>query len=292
MASTFKIGNTEIGPGLPVYIVGEIGINHNGDIEIVKKLVDVAAETGLNAVKFQKRTPELCVPRDQWDIERDTPWGVMKYIDYRHKVEFNQSEYQEISDYCAAKGVDWFASPWDEVAVDFLEGFDVPCYKIASASVTDIPLLEKIRSTGRPVIMSSGMSTMDEIRAGVDTLGRENLLICHSTSAYPCDPTELNLRMIDTLAEEFGVPIGYSGHETGLSTTVAATVLGACLVERHITLDRAMWGSDQSASVEPQGVARLVRDIRVVESALGDGVKKVYDSELGVMQKLRRAPSR
>lgn len=292
MASTFKIGNTEIGPGLPVYIVGEIGINHNGDVEIVKKLVDVAARTGLNAVKFQKRTPELAVPRDQWDIERDTPWGVMKYIDYRHKVEFNQSEYQEISDYCAAKGVDWFASPWDEVAVDFLEGFDVPCYKIASASVTDIPLLEKIRSTGRPVIMSSGMSTMDEIRAGVDTLGRENLLICHSTSAYPCDPTELNLRMIDTLAEEFGVPIGYSGHETGLSTTVAATVLGACLVERHITLDRAMWGSDQSASVEPQGVARLVRDIRVVESALGDGVKKVYDSELGVMQKLRRAPSR
>ncbi|MCI0803099.1 MAG: N-acetylneuraminate synthase family protein [Chloroflexi bacterium] len=292
MASTFKIGNTEIGPGLPVYIVGEIGINHNGDIEIVKKLVDVAAETGLNAVKFQKRTPELCVPRDQWDIERDTPWGVMKYIDYRHKVEFNQSEYQEISDYCAAKGVDWFASPWDEEAVDFLEGFDVPCYKIASASVTDIPLLEKIRSTGRPVIMSSGMSTMDEIRAGVDALGRENLLICHSTSAYPCDPTELNLRMIGTLAEEFGVPIGYSGHETGLSTTVAATVLGACLVERHITLDRAMWGSDQSASVEPQGVARLVRDIRVVESALGDGVKKVYDSELGVMQKLRRAPSR
>lgn len=292
MASTFKIGNTEVGPGLPVYIVGEIGINHNGDIEIVKRLVDVAAETGLNAVKFQKRTPELAVPRDQWDIERDTPWGVMKYIDYRHKVEFSQSEYQEISDYCAAKGVDWFASPWDEEAVDFLEGFDVPCYKVASASVTDIPLLEKIRSTGRPVIMSSGMSTMEEIRAGVDALDRENLLICHSTSAYPCDPTELNLKMIGTLAEEFGVPIGYSGHETGLSTTVAATVLGACLVERHITLDRAMWGSDQSASVEPQGVARLVRDIRVVESAMGDGVKKVYDSEIGAMQKLRRAPGK
>ncbi len=292
MASTFKIGNTKIGPGLPIYIVGEIGINHNGDVEIVKKLVDVAAEKGLNAVKFQKRTPELCVPRDQWDIERDTPWGVMKYIDYRHKVEFSQSEYQEISDYCASRGIDWFASPWDEEAVDFLEGFDTPCYKIASASLTDIPLLEKIRSTGRPVIMSSGMSTMDEIRTGVDALDRDNLLICHSTSAYPCDPTELNLRMIGTLAEEFGVPIGYSGHETGLSTTVAATVLGACLVERHITLDRAMWGSDQSASVEPQGVARLVRDIRVVESALGDGVKKVYDSELGVMQKLRRAPSK
>jgi N-acetylneuraminate synthase len=260
-------------------------------VDVVKKLIDVAADTGLNAVKFQKRTPELCVPRDQWDIERDTPWGVMKYIDYRYKVEFNEAEYQEISDYCASKGVDWFASPWDEEAVDFLEGFDTLCYKIASASVTDIPLLEKIRATGRPVIMSSGMSTMDEIRAGANALGMDNLLICHSTSAYPCDLSELNLNMIKTLAEEFDVPIGYSGHETGLATSVVATVLGACLVERHITLDRAMWGSDQSASVEPQGVARLVRDIRAAESALGDGVKRVYDSELGQLQKLRRAPS-
>lgn len=289
MATVFRIGATEIGEGRPVYIVGEIGINHNGDIDVVKKLVDVAARTGLNAVKFQKRTPELCVPRDQWDIERDTPWGVMRYIDYRHKVEFDQSEYEEISDYCAAKGIDWFASPWDEEAVDFLEGFDTPCYKIASASVTDIPLLRKIESTGRPVIMSSGMSTMDEIRDGVNALNRNNLLVCHSTSAYPCEPEELNLKMINTLAEEFKVPIGYSGHETGLSTTVAAVVLGARLIERHITLDRAMWGSDQASSVEPQGVARLVRDIRVVESALGDGIKKVYDSELGVMRKLRRS---
>lgn len=291
MASTIRIGSTQVGPGQPVYIVGEIGINHNGDVDVVKKLIDVAADTGLNAVKFQKRTPELCVPRDQWDIERDTPWGVMKYIDYRYKVEFNEAEYQEISDYCASKGVDWFASPWDEEAVDFLEGFDTLCYKIASASVTDIPLLEKIRATGRPVIMSSGMSTMDEIRAGANALGMDNLLICHSTSAYPCDLSELNLNMIKTLAEEFDVPIGYSGHETGLATSVVATVLGACLVERHITLDRAMWGSDQSASVEPQGVARLVRDIRAAESALGDGVKRVYDSELGQLQKLRRAPS-
>ncbi|MDP7486354.1 MAG: N-acetylneuraminate synthase family protein [Dehalococcoidia bacterium] len=291
MSSTIKIGTTEIGNGQPVYIVGEIGINHNGDVGVVKQLIDVAAETGLNAVKFQKRTPELCVPRDQWDVERDTPWGVMKYIDYRYKVEFDESEYREIANYCASKEIDWFASPWDEEAVDFLEGFDTLCYKIASASVTDIPLLEKIRSTGRPVIMSSGMSTMDEIRTGVATLGTGNLLICHSTSSYPCEPSELNLNMIGTLAAEFDVPIGYSGHETGLSTTVSAAVLGACLIERHITIDRAMWGSDQAASVEPQGVARLVRDIRVVESALGDGVKKVYESEIGVMQKLRRAPS-
>jgi N-acetylneuraminate synthase len=291
MSSSIQIANTQVGAGRPVYIVGEIGINHNGDVDIVKKLIDVAADTGLNAVKFQKRTPELCVPRDQWDIERDTPWGVMKYIDYRHKVEFDQSEYQEISDYCDQKEVDWFASPWDEEAVDFLEGFDTICYKIASASVTDIPLLEKIQSTGRPVIMSTGMSTMDEIRTGAETLGHDNLLICHSTSAYPCSPEELNLNMIRTLADEFDVPIGYSGHETGLSTTVTAMALGACMVERHITLDRAMWGSDQSASVEPQGLQRLVRDIRTNEAALGDGVKRVYDSELSGMRKLRRIPS-
>lgn len=291
MASTIRIGDTEIGTGLPTYIVGEIGINHNGDIDVVKKLIDVAAETGLNAVKFQKRTPELCVPRDQWDIERDTPWGVMKYIDYRYKVEFDESEYREISSYCDSRGIDWFASPWDEEAVEFLESFDTLCYKIASASITDMTLLEKVHSTGRPVIMSSGMSTMDEIKAAVNALGTDNLLICHSTSAYPCDPSELNLNMIRTLSNEFAVPIGYSGHETGLSTTLAATVLGACLVERHITLDRAMWGSDQSASIEPQGVAKLVRDIRVVESALGDGVKKVYDSEISVKRKLRRSPT-
>ena len=291
MANTVRIGANEVGTGQPVYIVGEIGINHNGDINIVKQLIDVAAETGLNAVKFQKRTPELCVPRDQWDIERDTPWGVMKYIDYRHKVEFDESEYHEISAYCESKGIDWFASPWDEQAVEFLEGFDTLCYKIASASVTDISLLKKIHSTGRTVIMSSGMSTMDEIRQAVETLGTENLLICHSTSSYPCTPSELNLNMINTLADEFDVPIGYSGHEIGLATTVTAAALGACLVERHITIDRAMWGSDQAASVEPQGVARLVRDIRIVESALGDGVKRVYDSEISVMKKLRRVPN-
>ena len=291
MTSTITIGSTKVGSEHPIYIVGEIGINHNGDLQIAKQLIDVAANCGLNAVKFQKRTPELCVPKDQWDIQRNTPWGVMKYIDYRHKVEFNESEYHEISDYCESKGVDWFASPWDEEAVDFLEGFNTLCYKIASASVTDIPLLKKIHSTGRPVIMSSGMSTMDEIRTAVNTLDQDNLLICHSTSSYPCDPSELNLRMIPTLSKQFRVPIGYSGHETGLSTTIAAAVMGACLIERHITIDRAMWGSDQAASVEPQGVERLVRDIRVIETALGDGVKKVYDSELDVMNKLRRVSS-
>ena len=291
MAPTIKIASTEVGLGHPVYIVGEIGINHNGELKIAKQLIDIAAEIGLNAVKFQKRTPELCVPKDQWDIERETPWGRMKYIDYRHKVEFTESEYREISDYCELKNIDWFASPWDEEAVDFLESFDIPCYKIGSASVTDIDVLKKISKTGKPKIMSSGMSTMEEIRIGVATLGLDNLLLCHSTSSYPCDISELNLNMIKTLSSEFEIPIGYSGHEIGLATTLAAVVLGACLIERHITLDRAMWGTDQAASIEPQGVTRLVRDIRAIETALGDGIKKVYDSEITVMRKLRRSPN-
>ena len=291
MSETIKIGSTEVGSGNPVYIVGEIGINHNGDLKIAKQLIDIAAQSGLNAVKFQKRTPELCVPKDQWDIERDTPWGRMRYIDYRHKVEFTESEYQEISDYCELKDIAWFASPWDEESVDFLERFDLPCYKIGSASVTDIDVLNKISKTGKPKIMSSGMSTMEEIRTGVATLGADNLLLCHSTSSYPCDISELNLNMIKTLYSEFKIPIGYSGHEIGLSTTLAAVVLGACLIERHITLDRAMWGTDQAASIEPQGVTRLVRDIRAIETALGDGIKRVYDSEISVMHKLRRSPN-
>jgi N-acetylneuraminate synthase len=289
MGKTVKIGSKAVGPNESIYVVGEIGINHNGDIAVVKQLIDVAATSGLDAVKFQKRTPELCVPRDQWNIERETPWGVMTYIDYRHKVEFDESEYQEISDYCKSKEVEWFASPWDEVSVDFLENFNTPVYKIASASVTDIPLLKKIASTGRPVILSTGMSTMEQIRKAVRVFNIENLIICHSTSAYPCDSSELNMRMIETLRDEFDVPIGYSGHEVGLAPTLVAASLGARLIERHITLSRAMWGTDQAASIEPQGVVKLVRDIRTVEESLGDGVKKVYDSELPIIRKLRRA---
>lgn len=289
MGKTVKIGSKAVGTNESIYVVGEIGINHNGDIAVVKQLIDVAATSGLDAVKFQKRTPELCVPRDQWNIERETPWGVMTYIDYRHKVEFDESEYQEISDYCKSKEVEWFASPWDEVSVDFLENFNTPVYKIASASVTDIPLLKKIASTGRPVILSTGMSTMEQIRKAVRVFNIENLIICHSTSAYPCDSSELNIRMIETLRDEFDVPIGYSGHEVGLAPTLVAASLGARLIERHITLSRAMWGTDQAASIEPQGVVKLVRDIRTVEESLGDGVKKVYDSELPIIRKLRRA---
>jgi len=278
-----------IGAGQPVYIIAEIGINHNGSLDIAKKLIDEAVVAGCDAVKFQKRTPELCTPKDQWHLERDTPWGRMTYINYRKIIELGYDEYAAIDAYCKEKGIDWFVSCWDEESVDFMEQFNPGVYKFASASLTDHALIEKVKKTGKPYILSTGMSTMDEIRAAVETFGTDNLLIAHSTSAYPCPPQELNLRMIDTLAELFpGVPIGYSGHETGLATTVAAVAMGASFVERHFTLDRAMWGSDHAASVEPQGMQKLVRDVRDVELAMGDGIKKVYDSELGAMKRLRR----
>ena len=213
----------------------------------------------------------------------------MTYLEYRYKVEFNEAEYAEIDRYCRAKGIDWFASCWDEEAVDFIEQFNPPLYKAASASLTDLPLLGKMKGTGKPLMISTGMSTMSEIDHAVEQLGGGNLLIAHSTSAYPCPLHELNLRMLHTLRLWFpGIPVGYSGHETGLATTVAAVALGACFVERHFTLDRAMWGSDQAASVEPTGMARLVKDIRAVEEALGNGVKQVYESELAPRKKLRR----
>ncbi|MFD0352768.1 N-acetylneuraminate synthase family protein [Streptomyces sp. NPDC127110] len=284
-----RIGNKEVGPGRPTYVIGEIGINHNGELANALALIDAAADAGCDAVKFQKRTPEICTPRDQWDIERDTPWGRMTYIDYRHRVEFGEDEYRAIGEHCAERGIDWFASPWDTEAVTFLEKFGVPAHKVASASLTDDELLLALRATGKTVILSTGMSTPQQIRHAVEVLGSANVVLLHATSTYPAKAEELNLRVINTLQEEYpNVPIGYSGHETGLQTTVAAVALGACAVERHITLDRAMWGSDQAASVEPGGLARLVRDIRTIETALGDGVKRVYPSELGPMKKLRR----
>jgi len=284
-----KIGNSMVGDGHPVYVIAEIGINHNGSLEVAKKLIEGAAQAGCDAVKFQKRTPELCVPMDQRLIERDTPWGRMTYMDYRHKVEFGFEEYSEIDAYCREKGIAWFASCWDEEAVDFMEQFNPPCYKAASASLTDLTLLKKTKATGRPLIISTGMSTMEEVDAAVNELGRENLLIAHTNSTYPCPVEELNLRMIHTLQQRYpDNPIGYSGHEVGLATTWAAVALGATFVERHVTLDRAMWGSDQAASVEISGMSRLVSNIRDIEKALGDGVKRVYDGEAAARKKLRR----
>jgi N-acetylneuraminate synthase len=284
-----KIGNKFIGDGHPVFVIAEIGINHNGSLDLAKKLIEGAKAAGVDAVKFQKRTPEICVPKDQWYVERDTPWGRMSYIDYRHKVEFNKDDYNVIKNFCKEKNITWFASCWDVEAVDFMKQFDVPIYKTASASLTDIQLLEKHKQLNKPIIVSTGMSTLEEIERSVSIFNNKNILIAHSTSSYPCSNDELNLKMITTLRQKYpNIPIGYSGHETGLAPTWAAVALGANFVERHITLDRAMWGSDQAASVELNGFNRLVRNIRDIEIALGDGVKRVYKSELGVREKLRK----
>ena len=284
-----NIGNRMIGDNHPVFVIAEIGINHNGSLEIAKKMIEGAESAGCDAVKFQKRTPEICVPKDQWNIERDTPWGRMKYIDYRHKVEFGKDEYNQIDKFCKNLGIIWFASCWDVESVDFIREFDPPLYKNASALLTDRELLSKLSKINRPAILSTGMSTMKEIESAIECFGFKNLMIAHSTSAYPCKYEELNLRMITTLGDKYPfTPIGYSGHETGLAPTWAAVALGSSFVERHITLDRAMWGTDQAASVEINGFHRLVRNIRDIETALGNGIKKVYKSELSSRAKLRK----
>ncbi len=289
MTREIKIGNRLVGDGHPTYVIAEIGINHNGDLGITKQMIDAAVHAGVDAVKFQKRTPEICTPPDQQNQMRETPWGYITYLDYRYKVEFSEEQYREIDRHCKEKGIDWMVSVWDEPSVDFMEKFDTPAYKVPSASLTDHNLLEYVRKTGKPIIISSGMSTMEQIRRGAEIVGTDNLVIMHCTSTYPCEPEELNLNMIKTLRNEFpNNPIGYSGHEVGLVPSAIAVAFGACMVERHLTLDRAMWGSDQAASVEPGGFERLVKYIRVTESSLGDGVKKVYDSEMSSLKKLRR----
>ena len=281
-----------VGEDQPVFVIAEIGINHNGSLELAQRLIAGAAEAGCDAVKFQKRTPELCVPPDQWQIERDTPWGRMSYIDYKRRVEFGVDEFAQIEKQCQSLGLMWFASCWDEPSVEFMRRFSPPCYKAASASLTDLPLLQAMRATGVPLIVSTGMSTSEEIAEAVIVTGQRDLLIAHSTSTYPCPVDELNLRMIRTLKQAFPhCPIGYSGHESGLAPTCAAVALGATFIERHITLDRAMWGTDHSASIELKSLGLLVSEVRDLELAVGDGVKRVYDSEIPIRKKLRRVPS-
>jgi N-acetylneuraminate synthase len=283
------IGSTPVGADAPVYVIAEIGLNHNGDVELAKQMIDVAADAGAQAVKFQKRTPAVSTPEHMKSVMRETPWGTMTYLDYRYRVEFSREQYVEIGDYATERGLDWFASPWDEPSVDFLEDLGVVAHKVASASVTDIPMLRALAVTGKPIILSTGMSTLDEIDRAVETLGTERLVILHATSTYPLPPAEANLRTITTLRERYaGVPVGYSGHETGLQISLAAVALGAVAVERHLTLDRAMWGSDHSASLEPAAFRDLVADIRVLEAALGDGIKRVFPGELAPLAKLRR----
>jgi N-acetylneuraminate synthase len=282
-----KIGDVAVGDGAPAYIVGEIGINHNGDLGIARRLIDVAAIAGANAVKFQKRTVEVVYTPEELAKPRENPFGATNG-DLKRGLEFGRDQYQNLDGYCRDKNVAWFASCWDEASVDFMEQFNPPAYKIASASLTDDNLLRHHRKTKRPIIISTGMSTIAQCDHAVEVLGTDNLIVLHTTSAYPAKIPDLNLKMIPALRARYGVPVGYSGHEVGLATSYAAVALGACMIERHITLDRAMWGSDQAASVEPQGLMKLIRDVRVIEDALGDGVKRVTADEVPIMKKLRR----
>jgi N-acetylneuraminate synthase len=284
---TVKIGNQLIGDDQPCFVIAEIGINHNGDIDLAKRLISVAVAAGCDAIKFQKRTIEVVYTPEELAKPRENPFGPTNG-DLKHGLEFGREEYEEIDAFCKSVKMTWFASPWDEASVDFLEHFSVPVYKVASASLTDDGLLRHIRKTRKPVILSTGMSTYDEIDHAVGVLGKQDLVLMHTTSTYPANYDELNLRAIPVMAERYGVPIGYSGHETGIPTSVCAAAIGACSVERHITMDRAMWGSDQAASLEPNGITRLVRDIRLWELSKGDGIKRVYEREVPIMKKLRR----
>ena len=282
-----NIADRAIGNNNPCYVVAEIGINHNGDLELAKRLIDVAVSAGCEAVKFQKRTVEVVYSAEELARPRESPFGTTNG-ELKRALEFGTQQYREIDAHCKKKGIVWFASPWDEASVDFLEQFDVPCHKVASASLTDDQLLRRMRATKKPIILSTGMSTMAQVDHAVEVLGRENLIILHATSTYPASYDELNLRVIPVLAKRFGVPVGYSGHETGIASSVASVVLGARMVERHLTLDRAMWGSDQAASLEPNGIQRLLRDIRLIETSLGDGEKRLLAREVPIMEKLRR----
>ncbi len=289
MERKVKIANRYVGDNEQVFVIAEIGINHNGSVDLAKKMIAGAAAAGADAVKFQKRTPELCVPKEQWNLERDTPWGRITYIDYRYKVEFTKEQYAEIDKFCKDNNILWTASCWDEPSVDFIEEFDIQFHKAPSAALTDIELLKRMKQSGLPLMLSSGMSTEEHIQTALNELGEENLLLAHATSTYPCKLQELNLAYIQKLKEKYpAMPIGYSGHETGLAPTWAAVVLGANFVERHITLDRAMWGTDQAASVEIGGFIKLIQNIKDIELSIGDGIKKVYDSEVPIMKKLRR----
>ena len=280
-----KIGSTSVGEGHPCYVVAEIGINHNGDIKLAKQLIDTAEAAGCNAVKFQKRTIDVVYTPEELAKPRESPFGETNG-DLKRGLEFGLQQYHEIDRCCKEVGIAWFASCWDEASVDFIDQFDPPCYKIASACLTDDHLLRHTRDKGKPIVLATGMSTLEEIDHAVDVLGKKDLLILHAVSTYPSQYDELNLRIIPELKKRYGVPVGYSGHETGLPTSAAAVAMGACMVERHITMSRAMWGSDQAASLEPNGITRLMRDIRLIEMSMGTCEKRVLETEKPLIKKL------
>ena len=273
------------------FVIAECGVNHNGSLDIAKRLIDAAVEAGCDAVKFQKRTPHMSLPPHLWDQMRDTPWGErMTYLAYRQRIELSSEEYQQIARYCTYNSILFSASPWDINAADTVFNLNAPFIKIASASVTNLELVEHIASFKRPVVMSTGMCSKLDINKAVGLLEHHipelALLVC--TASYPAQPETLNLRRLHTLQMMFPeFVIGYSGHEPGLWTTLCAVAMGARVVERHITLDRAMKGSDQSMSIEPAGLKKLVSEIRTFEKARGSGDIRVLACEKGSIARLR-----
>jgi N-acetylneuraminate synthase len=282
-----RIAGRDVGPGHPCFIVAEIGINHNGNLATACQLVDVAVRHGVDAVKLQKRTVDVVYSPEELARPRESIFGTTNG-DLKRGLEFGEAQYREFDRYCTQRQIPWFASCWDEASVDFVERFAPPCHKVASACLTDDSLLRHMKRTGRPIVLSTGMSSLEEIDHAVAVLEGAPLVILHSTSTYPAPDSELNLDVIPALRRRYGVPIGYSGHETGVMPSVIAVSLGAVMVERHVTLDRAMWGTDQAASLEPRGVELLTRYIRKIPEVRGDGIKVVYESERAVRKKLRR----
>lgn len=287
MKREVKIGNILVGDNNPCFIIAEIGINHNGSLKDAKRLIDMAVSNGCNAVKFQKRTVDVVYSKEELERPRPNVFGETNG-DLKRGLEFGLEEYKEIDEYCKQKHIMWFASCWDKGSVDFIDQFNPPCYKIASASLTDDELLKCTKSKGKPILLSTGMSTMEEIEHAIDILGEENTIIYHCTATYPANSDEINLNCIKTLKEKFSCPVGYSGHERGIAPSILAVAVGACSVERHITLDRTNWGSDQAASLETPGLFHMVRDIRQVPMLLSDGKKVVYEREIPIRKKLRR----
>ncbi len=309
---TVQIGPYEVGGNNPCLVVAEIGINHNGSLEFVSRLIDMAVLAGCGAVKFQTRSVDVVYTAEELAKARAVPTDVVQHAlmrsvlpteaisrlgkditnttngDLKRALEFSAEDYRLIDDYCRTKGVIWFSSPWDEASVDLIEQFNPPCFKVASASLTDRGLLERIASYGRPVILGTGMSSMDQVRKAIAVLNGVPVILSHTVSTYPAKRSDLNLRAIHTLQKEFGVPVAYSGHENGTTMSVCAVALGACMVERHITLDRTMFGSDQSASLEAVGLTTMIRNIRDLEGALGTGEKQILDAEKPIAAKLRR----
>lgn len=283
------VGSQVVSSSAPTYMIAEIGINHNGDLDIAKKLINEAFKAGFNAVKFQKRTVSVVFSPEELARPRESVFGETNG-DLKFGLEFSRADFSEIDTYCKSLGIDWFASPWDVESLHFLEEFDVVAHKVASACLTDKSLLKALKATGKPVFISTGMSTLGQIREALDLLDPEKTILMHTVSVYPAALEQLHLSWIDELKNNFPkIPVGYSGHEAGVMPSVIAVAkFGAVCVERHITLDRSMWGSDQSASLEPEGLNKVVKYIRSIPIVSGTGNKHILKEEEPILEKLRR----